>query len=344
MLRRATFLAVAGLIVPASAHAAGTAPTAGPGGDAAAAPARSSAPAPRTGASVAGGSLRLKAFKPLLYHKKPFGIIGRPMRVRARLSQYVPGQVIVFRAYRDGHRVLNKLAAVKPKGRRGVATAAFKTRRPGRVTFTAGHLATPQLPRLHAKPLRLHVHTWKVTFGSKGAVVDLVQRKLGKLHYRVFTSGTFDAATGRALLAYRKVNGRSRQEYLGRAVLGRLIREKGAFRAKYPGHGRHVEADLSRQVLALVNPKGHVFETLPISSGKPSTPTVLGSYRFYRKDLGVNSEGMVDSNYFIRGYAVHGYASVPTYPASHGCLRLAIADAYHIYSWIRLGQRIDVYP
>ena len=36
---------------------------------------------------------------------------------------------------------------------------------------------------------------------------------------------------------------------------------------------------------------------------------------------------MVDSNYFIRGYAIHGYAEVPTYAASHGCLRVPIPDA-----------------
>ena len=42
-------------------------------------------------------------------------------------------------------------------------------------------------------------------------------------------------------------------------------------------------------------------------------------------------KGMVDSNYFIRGYAIHGYAEVPTYAASHGCLRVPIPDAAAIY-------------
>ena len=38
-------------------------------------------------------------------------------------------------------------------------------------------------------------------------------------------------------------------------------------------------------------------------------------------------KGMVHSNYFIGGYAIHGYVSVPAYPASHGCLRVPIPDA-----------------
>jgi lipoprotein-anchoring transpeptidase ErfK/SrfK len=80
-----------------------------------------------------------------------------------------------------------------------------------------------------------------------------------------------------------------------------------------------------------------------ISSGKPSTPTVLGRFRVYEKTPGENSEGMVDSNYFIRGYAIHGYAEVPTYAASHGCLRVPIPDAPAIYSWVQIGTPVDVY-
>jgi lipoprotein-anchoring transpeptidase ErfK/SrfK len=52
---------------------------------------------------------------------------------------------------------------------------------------------------------------------------------------------------------------------------------------------------------------------------------------------------MVDSNYFIRGYAIHGYAEVPTYAASHGCIRVPVPNAYSIFRWIDLGDRIFVY-
>jgi len=80
-----------------------------------------------------------------------------------------------------------------------------------------------------------------------------------------------------------------------------------------------------------------------ISSGKPSTPTVLGRFRVYLKAPGENSEGMVDSNYFIRGYAIHGYHEVPAYAASHGCLRVPIPDAPAIYAWVQVGTPVDVY-
>ena len=104
-----------------------------------------------------------------------------------------------------------------------------------------------------------------------------------------------------------------------------------------------MEADLTRQVLAEIEPGGRVRALYTMSSGKPSTPTVVGRFRVYSKTLGTNAKGMVDSNYFIAGYAIHGYAEVPTYAASHGCLRVPIPNAASIYRWIGLGTPVDVY-
>ena len=282
--------------------------------------------------------MKLYFSHPLVDHDHAFGIIGRPIALKAVLPAYVPGRRVRISAFRGGHRVWTNKVAPRRDGPRGVAVARYTTERTGPVTFKAAR------GRVNARPRKLWVHTWNVSFGARSVVVSLAQRRLAHLGYRAYDTGVYDGATGRAILAWRKVNNWSRTQYMGRAVLGRLIRDKGAFHPKYPKHGRHVEADLSRQVIALIDTGGKVFKTFPISSGKPSTPTVLGHFRFYRKDFGTNSEGMVDSNYFIGGYAIHGYPSVPNYPASHGCLRAFIADAYYIYTHISLGERIDVYP
>jgi lipoprotein-anchoring transpeptidase ErfK/SrfK len=111
----------------------------------------------------------------------------------------------------------------------------------------------------------------------------------------------------------------------------------------FPQDGRHIEGDLTKQVLVEIERGGHVRRIYTMSSGKPSTPTVVGHFFVYSKTLGVNEKGMVDSNYFIRGYAVHGYAEVPPYAASHGCIRVPIPDAASIFNWIRLGETIFVY-
>ena len=81
---------------------------------------------------------------------------------------------------------------------------------------------------------------------------------------------------------------------------------------RHPDAGEHAEVSLSKQVLVLA--KGdRPFAIYPVSTGKPSTPTVTGQYSFYRREPGYNSEGMYYSFYWHNGYAVHGYASVPDY-------------------------------
>jgi lipoprotein-anchoring transpeptidase ErfK/SrfK len=52
---------------------------------------------------------------------------------------------------------------------------------------------------------------------------------------------------------------------------------------------------------------------------------------------------MYYSNFFIRGYAMHGYNPAPDYPASHGCMRLPIQDAISVYDWVAIGDTVDTY-
>ena len=47
--------------------------------------------------------------------------------------------------------------------------------------------------------------------------------------------------------------------------------------------------------------------------------------------------------YFLRGFAIHGYPSVPAYPASHGCVRVPMWIAPQLYSSMGYGQTIYVY-
>ena len=42
-------------------------------------------------------------------------------------------------------------------------------------------------------------------------------------------------------------------------------------------------------------------------------------------------------------YAIHGFPSVPTYPASHGCVRIPIWIADWLYQQSPVGERVYVY-
>jgi peptidoglycan hydrolase-like protein with peptidoglycan-binding domain len=178
--------------------------------------------------------------------------------------------------------------------------------------------------------------------GSSGTAVRALQRRLKALGYVTSVSGSFDGSTSRAVMAFRKVFGMSRVSVAGRAVFRRLAKGGGRYRVRYPKAGRHAEFDWSRQVLVLARGSRPV-KVLHASSGKPSTPTVFGKFSFYSKTPGFNSKGMYYSNYFIGGYAIHGYAEVPTYAASHGCIRIPIPSATSVYRWVRLGTKIFVY-
>jgi lipoprotein-anchoring transpeptidase ErfK/SrfK len=52
---------------------------------------------------------------------------------------------------------------------------------------------------------------------------------------------------------------------------------------------------------------------------------------------------MYFSSFFYGGYAIHGFDPAPDYPASHGCMRVPIADAVPIYNWLQIGNSVDVY-
>jgi hypothetical protein len=266
---------------------------------------------------------------------------GAKVRVRGVVSPFVAGQSALVRVYRGGRKVVSRKVAIRQAGANG-AFAVSVTARDGRLTIRASHRATARQGRMAARPQRLLAIAPQAGPGARGPTVRVLQTRLSTLRYAVSRSGVFDASTGRAVIAYRKMRGWSRVAFASGDVLRGLLAGRGAFKAKHPEHGKHVEADLSRQVLVLLD-GSRVYRIYTVSSGKSSTPTVLGRFKVYSKTIGTNDHGMVNTSYFIGGYAIHGYAEVPTFPASHGCLRVPIPSSLSIFRWLRIGDRVDVY-
>jgi hypothetical protein len=182
----------------------------------------------------------------------------------------------------------------------------------------------------------------KLHNGSTGPKTKLFLTLLREQGYFVRGKDKFTSSTQLAILAFRKVNKLNRNTSYSKSIFRTLLEGKGAFPLAHPEEGKHVEADLSRQVLVLAE-GGKPKYTFPISSGTSATPTVTGKFHFYLKTPGYNAKSMYYSAYFIGGYATHGYNPVPNYPASHGCLRNPIADSVFIYNWINIGDTIYVY-
>lgn len=268
---------------------------------------------------------------------------NRRFRVRGLVYPYVEGQRVRVRLLRGKRILRSKRVALRPIGNgNGRFVADLKTRFTGRMRVGVTHRRTAAMGYLHERlgPVELiHDHA---RYGERSHTVAVLQRLLADSGYVVGRRGVLDDRTARAVLAFRKLSGLSRTTLLSPVVVRRILAGGGQFVVRHRNHGRHAEADLTHQVLALID-HGRVERIYPISSGKPSTPTVLGTFRVYRQTPGTNSLGMVHSSYFIRGYAIHGYAEVPTYPASHGCLRTPVPDAWSIYRWLSVGDIVDVY-
>jgi hypothetical protein len=326
---------VAALAVPAAASGATTPP-----------PSPTPTPPPPVApVPVAKAALHLGLAKVLRDGSGRVQVTGRSFRARGTITPYVAGQKVRVDLLRDGKVIKRLHPAVKPgkTGRSGVF--AVKIRRGVAATYRlrAVHKGTRVQHYGRSNKVAVQLIDGSIAYGQRGPAVRLLQRGLRRMHYPASSSGVYDAATERAVMAWRKVTGRPRLYSADRAVLLGVLNRQGVWKVRHPHDGRHVEADISMQVIVLVD-GNKVVRIQHTSSGKPSTPTILGRYRVYRKEPGTNSHGMVDSDYFIRGYAIHGYSSVPTYNASHGCLRVPIADARTIYNWLRIGDVVWVQP
>lgn len=180
------------------------------------------------------------------------------------------------------------------------------------------------------------------------------ERRLSDMGYWTgAVDGLFDRATRSALIAFQKWEGRP---ITGRLTIAELeaIRTSASPKARELGYA-HVEVDLDRQVLLMVNDEGGV-RVLPVStdSGKPFMDegqtsiayTPRGRFVVYDKSVGWEKDppgSMYYSNYISGGVAIHGSPSVRIQPASHGCIRIPIFAACEMSKLLKLGTIVLVY-
>jgi hypothetical protein len=173
--------------------------------------------------------------------------------------------------------------------------------------------------------------------GAHGTSVFLLEHRLRELHYAVQMDGAYGDDDVEAIYAFQKVNGLPRTGAVDRGMWARL-EHAGIPRARYPG--THIEVDKTRQVLFVVR-GGDVALVVAASTGAAGN-TPLGEWHVYRKVTGFDWV-LYYPNYFLRGFAVHGYPDVPPYPASHGCVRIPMWIAQTVYADITLGTTVYVY-
>lgn len=157
-------------------------------------------------------------------------------------------------------------------------------------------------------------------------------------------TGVPDMQTSTAVLGFQKWANLSRDGALGGATivaLQRATRPEPRLRAP----GRRIEVQLRRQ-LALLIQDNRVVRAVHISSGAGGkTPT--GSFRVYRKERYSWSVPfkvwLPWASYFTGGVAFHEFGSVPTYAASHGCVRVNHYDAATLFGFAEVGTPVNVF-
>lgn len=175
--------------------------------------------------------------------------------------------------------------------------------------------------------------------GSKGAEVNALEQRLSDLKYLVGkVDGNFDANTRHGLIAFQKVEGLGRTGVGDAPTMARLATASTPA-PRYASPANHIEVDIPQQTVYVVR-GGAVSAILPTSTGtnknftadgwtrRAITPN--GRFTVTRKINGMRISPLGElykPSYFNGGIAFHGSGSIPTSPASHGCVRLPMGFA-----------------
>lgn len=206
--------------------------------------------------------------------------------------------------------------------------------------------STPPAPPRHTG-LRL---------GDKGAAVLAVQKRLQSLGYWLGEpDGTYGDLTQQAVYAVQKAAGLGRD-----GVVGPRTKDAIAFGVRpsihSSGSGHRIEIDKQRQLLlildgsrirTILNTSTGSGRSFALNGGTEIATTPVGTYQVFRQ-VDHWDDGPLGAlwrpKYFNGGIAVHGLASVPPYPASHGCARVSIPAMDMIWSQglLPIGTRITV--
>ena len=237
-------------------------------------------------------------------------------------------------------RLGTPVAAPAPTSTEVVATTVEPSTSTSRPTVTT--VPPPPLPGLGP--------------GARGPEVLALEQRLDALHYDVGSvDGVYDRVTAYAVMAFQKVHGFGRT---GRATDDIVASVRSADGNPAPlvpgGPSDRVEVDIPRQVLFLYR-GGSLAKILPVSTGSNrrfcddgwcrTAVTPGGSFVIYRQAHGWEHGPLGDLYnplYFNGGIAIHGAASVPGGPASHGCVRIPMNAAEWLPSQVGLGTAVYV--
>jgi PKD repeat protein len=184
-----------------------------------------------------------------------------------------------------------------------------------------------------------------VSPGSEGPDIRFLRARLADLQiYVPGVSSTYSWQLYDSVIAFQKAYGFGRTGTVDAQQWRKLV-SAHVVHARYTGSGHHIEVDQGRQIGMYVE-NGVVTHVWPVSTGAGGgTPN--GTFAVYRKstyDWDVEFKLWLPyASYIHNGIALHGFDSVPTYPASHGCIRIPQWIAPKVYGIDPVGEIVRIY-
>jgi hypothetical protein len=197
--------------------------------------------------------------------------------------------------------------------------------------------------------------------GDSGRSVEILQEELRKRGlYRGPIDGEFGRETEYAVVAFHKVLDVDRTYEWEPEDTLRLTEFSLPPLPARPDEPDRVEVDIGRQLLFVIE-NHEVTAIAPVSTGgsylyfSPRNNAVVaagtprGDYTLFHLARGWHCDRLTgwciyNPWSFTPYYAVHGYGSVPEYPASHGCVRLTTWDSDDLTDhYLYLGIPIHIW-
>lgn len=249
-------------------------------------------------------------------------------------------------------------AAAAPTPHRVARSTTTSSTAPTTTTTTLPPLAQPaQRPDL--PPV-----TGTLGSGSDPNVVRVYQQRLADLHFDPGpVDGNYGQTTVYAVQALQKLMGMPRTGRLGQPEAFGLAVFQYPQPLQPTGEPNRTEIDITKQLITVyqnyqvrlitttstgsgehycynsprVNPTRHICEVANTPSGRFTYTRLVHGWD--KSPLGQ----LYQPFYFNGGIAVHGYSSVPTTPASHGCTRIPMHIAEYFPLLVKVGDPVYVF-
>ncbi|MGI5271245.1 L,D-transpeptidase family protein [Nonomuraea sp. CA-218870] len=191
--------------------------------------------------------------------------------------------------------------------------------------------------------------------GDRGEEVRHLQRLLRQRGYLPRkANGVFDQETRYAVWAFRKSRGLRVGNVVDTPVWRRLDRYRPVRPLVRNGAPNRVEIDLRRQLLVVYRARRPVLISHASTGAGVRfcqggrcriATTPIGDFRVFRRAPGWTKGplgSMYNSLYFVGGVAMHGSRGVPSWPGSHGCVRLPMAVSERLFRMVGIGEPVHV--